>query len=167
MSDIPLHAGIVHLPLGLSLVTPLLAGMGLVGWWRGWLPRQSWSLIVASQSVLVASAFIAMQTGETEEEIVEAVVSHDLIHEHEELAETFSYTSLVALLLMGGALAVRREDYARYVGLGGTVLGIAAAGMGMAAGHEGGELVYEHGAANAYLNKSGAPHAEHAETEDH
>ncbi|MEL6343352.1 MAG: DUF2231 domain-containing protein [Myxococcota bacterium] len=152
MSDIPLHAALVHLPLGLSIATPLLAGLGLAGWWRGLLPKNAFGLAVVAQGLLVVSAFAAMSTGEDEEEIVEAIVDHEIIHEHEEWAESFSYTSVLALALMGGAMAVRREDYARYTALGGIVVGVAATGLALVAGHEGGELVYAHGAARAYTD---------------
>ena len=51
------------MPLGLSLVVPLL-GAGI--WWasrRGWLPVRAWLLVVALQAVIVAGGYAALETG--------------------------------------------------------------------------------------------------------
>jgi len=51
-TQLPLHPLIVHLPLALALLVPLLAAGTLLAWWRGWLPgRRSWAVVVALQAL--------------------------------------------------------------------------------------------------------------------
>lgn len=56
------------------------------------------------------SAFIAVSTGEGAEEIAESLKrNHDLIHEHEETAETFALLSYILALFSAVALWINWE----------------------------------------------------------
>jgi len=89
------------------------------------------------------------------------VVRESYIEEHEENAERFLKVAVAALIVSAGGLFAGR---AGAVGRGATV---AAAGLALAAavavGHTGGELVYRHGAADSYVERTLERGAERAE----
>lgn len=152
----PLHPQIVHLPIALAVLMPLLSLALLGAWWRGMLPRRAWLLVVALQALLLASGFAASQTGEGDEERVEAVVPEAAIEAHEEAAETFLGGSAAVLLLAVLAGVVRRERPAQALAAA-TVAGtLVVLGLGYRVGEAGGRLVYEHGAAAAWTGTAGA-----------
>ncbi len=152
-----LHPSVVHLPIALSVLMPLIAVGVVVSWRRGWFQRRVWALVVALQTMLVASGFAALQTGEIDEERVERVVDEAAIEAHEEAAELFVWTSAAVLFLMIGALAVRKEHAALAVAVAATAGTLGVLGVGYWTGKKGGELVYEHGAANAFIEADTAP----------
>ena len=168
MNGLPLHPLVVHIPIALSALMPLLSIGLLISWWRGWLPQRAWWVAAVFQVILVGGSFIAMETGEGDEETVEEVVSHDAIHEHEEAAEVFAWTAAALLVpfLLAGLL--RKRNVA--LGLAGvaTVGTIVVTGLGIRVGHAGGELVYVHNAGAAWSNGA-APAAgggEHGDDDD-
>lgn len=149
------HPRIVHLPIALGVLMPAIAGSVLLAWWRGWLPARTWILVVGLQAVLFVSAIVATRTGESDEQRVEEVLDEALIEAHEESGKTLMVVSgvvfgvmVVALLLIG-----RRAAF--------PVAALATAGtlvvlvLTYITGGQGGALVYEHGAADAYLEPKG------------
>ncbi len=146
----PLHPAVVHLPMALAVLIP---GFALLGTWliyKGLLPARSWAMILLLQVLLVGSSWLALETGEQEEERVERVMAEDPIEEHEEAAERFLLLAGIGLLTCGaGLLPYRRGTVGR---IAGTVATIGVLAAGISVGHSGGELVYKHGAANAYLD---------------
>ena len=146
------HPKLVHLPIGLSIVMPLIAISVIVAWWRGWLPAKTWLIAIGLQAVLAGSAFVAAQSGEQEEERVEDVVSEHFIEEHEEAAEWFVRGSMGVLVLMvvGVVVGRRRERAGFALAATSAVLTVAVLAMAYRAGEAGGRLVYKHGAAGAY-----------------
>ena len=145
----PLHPAVVHLPVALAVLIPVLAVLGAGMIYKSILPARSWILIVLLQALLVGSGWAASQTGENEEDRVERVVAEDLIDEHEEAAERFLFLAGLGLLATGtGLFAGRSGSIGRVVGSAATVVVLAAA---ISVGHSGGELVYKHGASVAHL----------------
>jgi len=151
-----LHPKLVHLPLALAVLVPLFATGVTVAWWRKWLPRSTWFLVVAMQILLAGSAFAAKQTGEEEEDRVENVVSERFIEEHEEAAEVFTAAAAIVIAPFLLAAFVKKESVALALATTATVGSLVVLGLGVNTGHSGGELVYEHGAANAYIGATGA-----------
>lgn len=148
--DLPLHPKLVHLPIALAVIMPLIS-LGLVAaWWRGALCRRTWVVAVALQALLVISGIAALRTGEADEERIEAVVPEAAIEAHEEAAEVFVAASGAVLLLTLLAAVVPRERIARaFAALAATgTLGVLA--LGYQVGDAGGRLVYQHGAAAAW-----------------
>lgn len=143
--ELPLHPALVHLPLGLSLVMPLLVGAALIG--RRWLGPPVVALLAGAQLLLFAGAVIAKETGEDAEDLAkEQGAPRAVIHEHEERAELFTVLAGLGLLALGGsAVAGQRRAAVPLLGVAG-VLSLGAAVQGVRTGHEGGELVYEYGA---------------------
>lgn len=157
-TELPLHPLIVHLPLALALLLPLLAAGTLLAWWRGWLPgRRSWAVVVALQALLTLSAWAALRTGRAEEERVETTVAESVLETHEEAAEIFLGAAAGVFILAVLALLVPGERVPRLVA------GLALVGMALGTvlavrvGEAGGELVYRHGAAAVYASPSAAP----------
>ena len=147
----PLHPMTVHLPLALAALMPLVALASVVAGWRGWLaPRPVWWGVVTLQAILVLSAFVAVRTGENEEDRVEKVAPRAAVHDHEESAEQFRNAAVGTLVVALAAALLRRETPRRLL----AALAIAAMGLTLLlawrTGTAGGELVYRHGAAEAY-----------------
>jgi hypothetical protein len=115
---------------------------------RGGAPRKIWALPVVVAAALSLSAWVAIQTGEREEDRVERVVGDSPMHSHEEAAERFLLLSFAMLALAAGGLAPGKVgSVVRVVATGAAVVLV---GAGVQVGNTGGELVYQHGAASAY-----------------
>ena len=154
MTSLPLHPAIVHLPLGLAFVIPLLAIGFAWAIWTGRFRHRAWLSIVALQAILLAAGVLAMNTGAHEEERVEHVVPESAIERHEMYAEQFVWTTGFTLVIAGLALVFRKAVPAKILILAtvaGTVIG---AGAAVRAGHAGGQLVYVHNAGAAYASES-------------
>lgn len=154
----PLHPALVHFPIVLAFLLPL-AALGAL--WRGrrYPPaRGAWILTTALAGALTASAWLAVRSGERDEEAVERVVPEAPLEDHEEAAERFLLLSAGVLLVAGaGLLRGRIGTTARLVATAGA-FGLVVAGS--LVGHSGGELVYRHGAAAAHApEKAGAGQA--------
>jgi uncharacterized membrane protein len=157
MDTLFFHPKIVHLPIALALLMPLVAGSVLLAWWRKWLPARSWLIVVALQAILIVSGMVSLQTGEAEEERVERAVPEQAIEAHEEAAEVFVWASgvVLGLMLLGLATARRREGLP--LSAIGTLGTLVVLGLGYQTGQAGGELVYRHGAASVYVSRGGDP----------
>ena len=83
-------------------------------------------------------------------------MAEQYIESHEEAAETFVWAGVVVLVLMLLPM-VLPEGRARTAAALGACLGtLLVFGLGFKAGEAGGRLVYEHGAAQAYVVPGGA-----------
>jgi hypothetical protein len=149
----PLHPAVVHFPIALVVFLPIVALIAIWAIRRGGDPRRVWIVPIVVAALLVGSAWVALRTGEAEEERVENVVSEAALHEHEEAAERFLVLSGVLLLvavsgLAGGALGQAGRLLT-------TVGAFGLVAVGIQVGAAGGELVYRHGAASAYVAGQG------------
>ena len=141
MTDLPLHPMIVHLPLALAVLVPLLALTLLVAWRRKWLPPGVWVLAVIAQVLLFASAGLALQTGEAEEERAEAFAAEAAIEAHEEAAELFLWAAGAVVIVMALPFLVPRRGRFAVASLA-TAATLATFALGLRVGHAGGELVH-------------------------
>ena len=145
---LPLHPIVVHFPIVLAVLLPIFALGALWAIRKGTTPRRAWSIPAALAVALALSAFVAVKTGEADDERVESVVPEQPIETHEEAAESFLMLSgALALLTAAGLVRGRIGGVARGLGTAGAVGLVALAGY---VGHSGGKLVYEHGAASAH-----------------
>jgi hypothetical protein len=93
-----------------------------------------------------------MNTGEGEEDRVEAVVPDGALHRHEEYAEQFVWAAGITLVFAGLVLVVRQRPVTRAL-ISATVAGsVIVAAAGVRVGRAGGELVYVHNAGAAYAH---------------
>lgn len=149
----PLHPAVVHMPIALALLIPVLALLGALAIRMKLVPRRSWVALVLAQGLLVGSGWLALETGEEQEERVEEVVAERHIEAHEEMAERFQLAAVIALAVAATGLL---PGPAGGVGRGAAVLAtLAVLATGAQVGHSGGELVYRHGAASAYVAAGG------------
>ena len=152
------------MPLALAVLLPFVVIGALIAIRFGSPAKLAWSLPVIMMVVLAGSTIVAVETGEDEEEVVEDVIDHDIIHEHEERAELFRNLSLLTLMIgFAGFVKGKVGAFGR-----GAVTGLVflLAFLGWRTGESGGELVYEHGAANAYIEEPASSASEEAPHDD-
>lgn len=152
-----LHPKLVHIPIALAVLMPLVAGGLTLALFRDWLPRRTWFLALALQLILVATGFASMKTGEQDAEVVERVVAETYVEAHEEAAEVFVWVALAALIPFVLTVAVRNPRAARLAAVVATVGTIVVLALGYRVGEAGGNLVYRHNAASAYASVAGQP----------
>jgi uncharacterized membrane protein len=144
----PLHPAVVHLPIALALLVPLVALFALLAARLGFVDARGWAFVVLLQVILVGTAWLSLETGEDQEERVEKVVAERHIEDHEERAERLMWGASIALVVSAAGLVRGRIGAAaRLLGL---ALSLGVAWLAADAGHSGGLLVYQHGAADAY-----------------
>lgn len=145
----PLHPLIVHVPLVLAGLTPIIAAYLAWQTWRGRDTRRGWLVAIALQVVIVAGAVIAIDTGGDEAGVVHTVVPREAIRDHAGSARWFEYASGATLALLA-ASAVLRDRRAAIAGGAATVVALATLAIGIRTGHLGGKIVFEHDAPSAY-----------------
>jgi hypothetical protein len=116
---------------------------------RGTPIRTLWTGVVAAAALLAGSAWLAVETGEGQEERVEQVVSEGALETHEERANLFLALTAGTLILTLIGLAKNRVG--RIGRVAATVAAVALLPAGYMVGHSGGQLVYHDGAAQAYM----------------
>lgn len=150
----PLHPAVVHFPIVLAVFLPVIALWSLLALRRSERARVLWIPVVVAGALLFGSTLLAKETGEDQEERVERVVSESVLHEHEEWGERMAVASGVAFaLVLAGLLPGTFGRLGRWLSL---VAAVAAMGVVIQVGDTGGGLVYEHGAASAYVDAGGS-----------
>ena len=148
----PLHPAVVHFPVVLAVLLPLFAAGALWAIRKGTTPRRAWIVPVALSLALALSAWVAVQTGEAQDERVERVVAEQPLETHEEAAELFlALSGGLALFVVAGLARGRLGAVARGLATAGAVVLV---GVGAQVGHTGGQLVYRYGAASAYTGNA-------------
>jgi hypothetical protein len=150
MSSLPLHPALVHVPLGLALVMPVLLGALVWAIVTGRLPARTWFVGLLLQGVILGAALVALRTGEQDEERVEGRAGEAQVEAHERAARAFTFAAGGTLVVagLGFALRNRRRPFLA-AGLGTVALSLAMLGFGIQAGHRGGLLVHGGGGLNA------------------
>lgn len=156
MSSLPLHPAIVHIPLGLAFVLPAVALGFAWALWTGRIGSRGWLAIVALQAVLLGAGWVAMNTGEREEDRVEKVVPKTAISTHEAYAEQFVWAAGATFLLAALVPVFRGRRLAHAVVLASVAGTFVVAGLAIRVGHAGGQLVYTHNAGSAYASAANA-----------
>ncbi len=167
MFDLPIHPIIVHFPIALSFIIPLILVLVFIGTKKDLFTSKVLIIPLLLQLIVVGSGYLAMEFGEDDEEKVEKVVAEQHIEEHEEAAEFFIYSQSVVLALLLAALFLQSVGILKPLALIASVLAIYPT---ILTGHSGGKLVYQYGAASAHAtNANGSqvnPSNEGDNTED-
>lgn len=161
----PLHPVIVHIPVALAVLMPLIAGALLLATWRKWLPPRAWALALGLQAVLALGGLAAMNTGEREEDRVEKVVSEAALEAHEDAGKRFMLGAFGVLALAAIPLFVRRDSLKVATMSLATAGTLAVVALGYDVGHQGGKLVYVEGATKAYT-QGAVPNAQARHDDD-
>ena len=104
MFDLPLHPVVVHFPIVLGVLLPFAA---ILVWWgikKNIVPQKVWAVVIALVLVYGASALVAVEMGEKDEDKVEEVIAEKLIEEHEETGEMIPWVA-------GGLLLISFSGY--------------------------------------------------------
>jgi uncharacterized membrane protein len=164
----PLHPSVVHFPIVFGVLLPVAA---VAAFWltrRAPAARGPWLTMAAVSLALVISGWVALRTGRAQEETVESVVAEATIHDHEELGEGLLLGSgLTALIVLVGLAPGRLGRGARALAV---VASFTVPVLAFRVGHSGGQLVYEHGAASAYVQAgpgAASGSAEHGQEDGH
>lgn len=139
MNDAHWHLVVNHFPIigsifGLGI---LIAGLVL---------KNKTSINTAYIIFIIAALFAlaSMATGEGAEELVEDMpnVGHEIVHEHEEMAEKLALTLylLGAVSIAGLILNIKQHSKARLVSFVALILGLVAIFLGKVTGTTGGEV---------------------------
>lgn len=147
--QLPLHPIIVHFPIALTFILPLMILAFAYMIKVNKMSNSAWLIIIGLQIATTVTGYVALETGETEEHQVEKVVDKKIIHAHEESAEIFVGSTVLALVLSVAAFFLRKE-LQFMVQLGIALVSLVSCYLAYNTGHSGGGLVYEHGAASAY-----------------
>ncbi len=152
MGNMPLHPIVVHFPLVLAILLPVVILAVIWGQRSKGHGRRAWWIVTGLAALLAVTSVISVRTGEADEERVERVVSESVIHEHEERAELFQ-SGAMAFLVLTLALPVVRSPRIR-AGLSAGAVGasILIGALAISVGHSGGTLVYQHNAGAAFSN---------------
>ena len=137
-----LHPAVVHVPVGLALILPLLVvGMALARW-RGWLRPRSWIVVVVLQVLILGGALLAQQTGEALEDHGEQIAGEQAVEAHEESAEVFTVAAGVSLLLFGSVLFVGARKPSAVLLLTSVAASLLVALLAARAGQLGGKVTH-------------------------
>ena len=155
----PLHPALIHVPIGLALALPLVAIGVALALRRNLLPRRAWALVVALQILLLGGGIAAFLAGDKDGHRVERIVGEKAVDEHEERAEAFLWAA-GAVAVVSAAVLLVPAGVAFPLAAVAAAGSLLVAGLALWTGKAGGALVYERGAASAYLPGSPAPPAQ-------
>ena len=166
--QVPFHPLIAHFPLAITFILPVLILIFAYMIKISKITPRGWLIIVGLQLTLVVTGYVALESGENEEHHVEKVVAKEFINAHENAAEIFVGSTVIALVISISAFFIKKE-FQLPVQLGLFVVSLASCYFAYNVGSLGGELVYKHGAAQAYTGEvhppaeSLLPHSGHGE----
>lgn len=167
MNEAHLHMVVNHFP-----IIGTIFGAGILI--AGMLYKNSAIKNVAYVLFIVAAVFaaVSMSTGEGAEELVEDMptVGHDIIHEHEEIAEKLALALYVlgAVSLFGLYATIKKHAQAKLASILALVVSVVAIYLAQQTGTTGGEIRHTEIRGNADgAATSPTGEVEHEEHEDH
>jgi uncharacterized membrane protein len=139
MNDAHLHLVVNHLPIIFPLVGVIVLVVGFLS--------KSEAVKRTAYLIFVLGAFgalAAMSTGEGAEEIIEELdkSSHDLIHEHEEIAEKLALLSYVlgVLSIAGLWASFKQKTFAKLISFAVIIVAVIVLFFAQQTGTTGGEI---------------------------
>lgn len=141
LSGLPVHALVVH---GVVVLLPLMAVVTLVVTAKaGWRGALRW--VVLADAVVLVSAVVADQSGETLQARLSQTAGHVVAEDHGELGGTIPAFALALLLAAGFAwFASRRGGVLVPLSVAAVaVAAVASVGMVLAVGHSGAKATWD------------------------
>ena len=138
MNAAQIHLLSNHIPLALPFIGILILLISI--FIKSDIAKRIGYLIFVLGGLFTIPTFLS---GEGAEEIVEQIGrSHDLIHEHEESAETFAYLNYLLALLAAFALWFnwKKANWEKYLFIAVLTLSIVVAGFALCTVESGGEI---------------------------
>jgi len=148
----PFHPMIVHFPIVIAIGLPLIMIAVIMLIKKSEHHRNSWRVIFALCFILSVFSFVAHNAGENEEEKVEKIISEATIEKHAEVADIFTWATLLPLVF-SGLLMFKNQTPLK---VGAVLSALLVAGLVIKVGHAGAELVYKHNAGRIYSINSPA-----------
>ena len=149
----PLHPLLVHFPIVLTFCLPVLLFIFWIAERKGWVSQKIWWIAFTLSLANPLTSFLALRTGEQDEDLVEKFVSENLIEAHEEWGELVLWMGIGVCALLLAQVLFKRFNFLKLLTL---LFALAAVFPMIQAGHTGGELVYKHGAAQAHIQRAAA-----------
>lgn len=147
--EIPFHPIAAHFPIALTVIMPFLVLIFALMIKTGKMSSMAWLVIIGLQLFTTVSGYVALESGENEEDTVSRIVDKAIIHEHEEAAEIFVGVTVVTLVLSIATFFLKKEiQY--LVQLAIVLLGLVNGYLAFRTGEQGGKIVYKYKAPNAY-----------------
>ncbi|MDH5718427.1 MAG: hypothetical protein OEZ22_12445 [Spirochaetia bacterium] len=150
-----IHPMIIHLPLGLMFIVPVIL-------YLLWVKNKEnaneplikngiWQILASVVTIMLIGSIAAMISGEADEEIVEKLISESIIEGHEDMAKIFTI-SVFILTALSLSLAFLKDNLRKLTIKILLLFSVIVIALGGLTGKKGGELVYQHKAANAFGN---------------
>ncbi|MBA3460930.1 MAG: hypothetical protein H0T46_13255 [Deltaproteobacteria bacterium] len=147
---LPMHPKLVHVPMALCILMPMVATLIWVGVRRGWFTPRVWLIAAFLQGATLGGGVAALLTGQEDGEKVEGYASEEALSAHEDAAYWFLYVAGANFLLCGATFLLHRDRRQQLAGAF-AIVGLAAgAYAGYRVGDAGGRLVYVANASDAH-----------------
>ncbi|MGE0867520.1 MAG: DUF2231 domain-containing protein [Kofleriaceae bacterium] len=151
MRVLPMHPKLVHIPIALCIVMPMMLTLVWMGIRRGWFTSRTWLLCAVLQGALFVSSVAALQSGKNDGDKVEGYASEEALQTHANRASWFVYIAGFNLALSSGVallpLARPRRQLLGAIAIAGS---LGATYAGYLVGDAGGRLVYVANASDAH-----------------
>lgn len=154
MFGLPLHPIVVHFPIALAFLLPLLTLLIWFGVKKEAVRPRMWISVIALNGALFGFAWLAEYTGEMDEHKVEKIVGEEIMEDHEDWGKSVLWVSGIVFALSFAPLIAHRSEGARVIYLLGTLGTLLPVSF---AAHSGGIMIYKHNAAQAHLEETLEP----------
>lgn len=133
------HAGLVHMPLALALLIPLMYALAWLSVKKDWLGENVWYGVIFFTIVQLVSLAVGLQSGEGAEFTSSA--AGEAVERHEHAAEAFFYVWIILGILLIGSPWLRGKKHSWILEAVVIVLFVAQGYLAFSTGHLGGELI--------------------------
>jgi len=150
MDALPTHPMLVHLPLALGALSPILCGAIGYAIGRRGAAETLWAWVVAAHFVLLASSGAAALLGETDARRIQTRIDSEAVQSHEDDGHRLLMACALAFGLALAGLVLPKRRARRAAMAAAFAASLICATLAVVAGHGGAVLVYQHGAAAAW-----------------